>query len=141
MNPTQPSPTPSMFDDVGVFHTQVLNQPPRYPQLLSPEQVVARRLFMQEELNEFVECASVDDMVGMADALADLVYVALGTAYLMGLPFDDIWAAVQEANMRKVPGLTKRGMPNDAMKPEGWVGPEARIEAAIGDSLSSWQGP
>ena len=131
MNPTQPSPTPSMFDDVGVFHTQVLNQPPRYPQLLSPGQVLARRLFMQEELNEFLECASVDDMVGTADALADLVYVALGTAYLMGLPFDSIWAAVQKANMAKVPGMTKRSMANDAMKPDGWVGPEAEIREAI----------
>ena len=131
MNQKQQSPTPSMFDDVGVFHTQVLNQPPRYPQLLNPEMAVARRLFIQEELNEFVECASLDGIVGMADALADLVYVALGTAYLMGLPFNDIWAAVQKANMAKVPGVTKRGMPNDAMKPEGWVGPEAEIRKAI----------
>jgi len=131
MNPTQPSPTRSMFDDVGVFHTQVLNQLLRYPQLLSHEQMVARRLFMQEELNEFVECASVDDIVGMADALADLIYVALGTAYLMGLPFHIIWAAVQKANMTKVPGMTKRSMANDAIKPDGWVGPEAEIREAI----------
>jgi hypothetical protein len=38
---------------------------------------------------------------------------------------------VQKANMAKVPGVTKRGMPNDAMKPEGWVGPEAEIRKAI----------
>ena len=91
---------------------------------------------MQEELNEFVGCASVGNMVGMADALADLIYVALGTAYLMGLPFDDIWAVVQKANMAKIPGITKRGMPNDAMKPEGWVGPEAEILMAIQKALT-----
>jgi len=68
---------------------------------------------------------------GVADALADLVYVALGTAYKMGLPFDSIWQAVQAANMRKVAGPTKRGNKVDACKPEGWVGPETAIARAI----------
>jgi len=73
--------------------------------------------------------------VGVADALADVIYVALGTAYRMGLPFDEIWGAVQAANMRKVRGLTKRGNKVDAMKPAGWVGPEAEIARAIGSAL------
>lgn len=49
----------------------------------------------------------------------------------MGLPFAQIWEAVQAANMRKVAGPTKRGNKIDAMKPEGWVGPEAAIARAI----------
>ena len=141
MNPKQLSLIPSMFEDVLRFHMEVLNQGPRAPQLPSRPLARARFLFMEEELLEFRDATANEDIVKAADALADLIYVALGTAYLMGLPFDDIWEAVQEANMRKVPGFTKRGMPNDAMKPEGWVGPEARIEAAIGDSLSSWMEP
>ena len=141
MNQKMPSPTPSMFEDVAEFHRQILNQHDRAPQLLDNKTTQARYQFMKEELYEFLESVAVDDIVGAADALADLVYVALGTAYLMGLPFNDIWDAVQRANMAKQPGMTKRGMPNDAMKPEGWVGPEARIEAVIGDSLSSWQEP
>jgi len=141
MNQKLPLPTPSMFEDVLRFHMEVLNQDPRAPQLLDDKTTQARYQFMEEELYEFQESVAAQDIVGAADALADLIYVALGTAYLMGLPFGDIWDAVQEANMRKVPGFTKRGMPNDAMKPEGWVGPEARIEAAIGDSLSSWMEP
>ena len=139
MSPKQLSLIPSMFEDVAEFHRQILNQHDRAPQLLDMATMRARMLFLNEEVNELREAALLDDIVGAADALADLVYVALGTAYLMGLPFNDIWDAVQRANMAKQPGMTKRGMANDAIKPEGWVGPEARIEAVIGDSLSSWQ--
>jgi len=131
MNPKQLSLIPSMFSDVLRFHMEVLNQDPRAPQLLDNKTTQARYQFMREELYEFEESVAAQDIVGAADALADLVYVALGTAYLMGLPFDDFCAAVQKANMAKVPGVTKRSMPNDAMKPEGWVGPEAEIRKAI----------
>jgi len=137
MSPKQPSPTPSMFEDVGKFHRQVLNQHDRAPCMLDMATMRARMLFLNEEVNELREAALLDDIVGAADALADLVYVALGTAYLMGLPFDSIWAAVQKANMAKQPGMTKRGMANDAVKPEGWVGPEAEIQRAIEDETKS----
>ena len=36
------------------------------------------------------------------DALIDLTYVAMGTAYMMGLPWQDLWDEVQRANMSKV---------------------------------------
>lgn len=96
-----------------------------------------RARFLNEELTEFCEAYSSGDLVGVSDALADLVYVALGTAYRMGLPFDQIWCAVQEANMRKVSGPTKRGNKVDACKPAGWVGPEAAIARAIQRKLEA----
>ncbi len=83
------------------------------------------------ELLELESAHAMGDIVGAADALADLVYVALGTAYQMGIPMNQVWAAVQRANMAKVPGVTKRNMGNDATKPDGWVGPEADIQVAI----------
>lgn len=64
------------------------------------------------------------DLAGQADALVDLVYVALGTAVMMGLPWQELWSDVHAANLRKVRGRTKRDMPLDLMKPEGWVGPQ-----------------
>ena len=122
----------SMCKDVADFHEMILqDHGENYPSLVSLEYCVERSRFLAEELDEFAIAAGEANIVGLADALADLVYVALGTAYKMGLPFDDIWAAVHEANMRKVSGQTKRGNRVDAMKPVGWVGPEAAIARAI----------
>jgi len=121
----------SLIKDVADFHQQVLLQGRQPCQLLDRIDTMDRLLFMYEELTEFDEAMRQDNLVGMADALADLVYVAIGTAYQMGLPFQEIWDAVQEANMTKQPGLTKRGMKIDAMKPDGWVGPESTIMELI----------
>ena len=124
--------TLDMLADVADFHELILNSHAELiPSLISFEYCIERSRFLHEELDEFTTAAASGDIVGVADALADLVYVALGTAYKMGLPFDAIWKAVQEANMRKVPGQTKRGNKVDAMKPAGWAGPEAAIARAI----------
>lgn len=120
-----------MFDDVMEFHKTILNIEPSTPHLMTDSLMQHRMGFLMEELLEFEFACFGKDTVKAADALADLVYVALGTAYHMGLPFNDIWAAVQKANMAKVPGFTKRGMPNDAKKPDGWQGPEADILSAV----------
>jgi predicted HAD superfamily Cof-like phosphohydrolase len=61
------------------------------------------------------------------DGLIDLVYVALGTAYLHGFPFDEGWKRVQAANMAKVRATSeeqsKRGSKLDVVKPPGWKAP------------------
>ncbi len=122
----------NMIKDVADFHELILNDPPSVPpSLVSLDYCIERTKFMHEELTEFMEAASEGDIVKVADALADIAYVALGTAYKMGLPFDKIWAAVHAANMRKVRGITSRGNKVDAAKPEGWTGPEGDIARAI----------
>jgi len=122
----------SMLDDVVCFHNHVLElTPPSSPTLVSQEFCLERFRFMTEELDEFIEASMHGDIVGIADALADIIYVALGTAHQMGLPFQAIWDHVHRANMRKVRGATKRGSSIDARKPEGWVSPEAGIAAII----------
>lgn len=126
----------SMMRDVADFHEVILKDPAEpVPSLISRVYCVERARFIHEELTEFITDAEAGNIVGVADAIADIIYVALGTAYRMGLPFDEIWAAVQSANMRKVSGPTKRGNKVDAMKPEGWVGPEEAIAQAINRSL------
>jgi predicted HAD superfamily Cof-like phosphohydrolase len=121
-----------MLEDVADFHETILGQDPALsPSLIDLPFCIERFRFMQEELDEFIEEAYQGNIVGVADALADIVYVALGTAYIMNLPFEDIWKAVQNANMRKERGVTKRGNKFDAIKPAGWVGPEPEIARAI----------
>jgi NTP pyrophosphatase (non-canonical NTP hydrolase) len=126
----------NLIKDVADFHQQVLQQPPQPCAILERIDAMDRLLFMYEELTEFDNALLKEDMVGMADALADLVYVAIGTAYMLGLPFQEIWNAVQKANMAKVAGTTKRKMRVDAMKPAGWVGPEAEILKAIQNAIA-----
>lgn len=91
---------------------------------------------MQEELFELADAITERDKVGIVDALVDLVYFAVGTADLLKIDFDAHWDAVQKANMAKVRG-TKASRPDtggfDCIKPEGWVGPEAKHEEILED--------
>ena len=126
-----------MLDDVADFHLEVLQlTPPSNPTIISQEFCMERFRFMSEEIEEFIDAGIKGDMVGVADALADVIYVALGTAHQMGLPFQAIWDHVHRANMRKVRGETKRGNSIDARKPEGWVAPEAGIAAIILEAIN-----
>jgi predicted HAD superfamily Cof-like phosphohydrolase len=121
-----------MFEDVQEFHNKILGVAPEgLPTLVSHEYVMERMRFLLEEVTEFGDTGMTGDIVGAADALADIIYVALGTAYMMGLPFQEIWDHVHRANMQKERGITKRGNAVDAIKPEGWVAPEAGIAALL----------
>lgn len=123
----------SFFTDVGEFH-RAFDLPHsadgKPPTALTSDDLAFRIAFMMEELTEFTRAASQHDLAGMLDALVDLVYVACGTAHLKRLPFDEAWAAVHAANMRKVRAesaddpRSKRGHSLDVVKPIGWVAPD-----------------
>jgi predicted HAD superfamily Cof-like phosphohydrolase len=127
----------SYFNDVRQFHHEILNVQDSTPHMLNLQDTTARINFMDEELEEYRDAVRLNDIVAAADALADLVYVACGTAHMMGLPFNEIWGAVQKANMGKKRGMTKRGVECDAMKPPGWVGPEAEIQQLIAIAMNN----
>lgn len=128
--------TTKLFKDVALFHEEILHDfASPVPTLVSSEYTEERAKFLLEEVEEFMVAARLGDIVKTADALADIVYVALGAAYRMGLPFNEIWNAVQAANMRKQRGMTSRGNKIDAIKPPGWVGPETEIARAIAVKL------
>jgi len=118
----------SNYEDVAVFHEKFGLTYDGKPRLLDAETVRFRLKFLEEELMEFRVSAISDDLPGMADALIDLVYVAMGTAYMMGLPWQQLWAEVQRANMSKVRASSeaesKRGSSLDVIKPRGWQGPD-----------------
>ena len=57
--------------------------------------------FMHEELGEYLKAASEKNAHDMLDALVDLTYVVLGTAYLEGYDFEEAWKRVHAANMEK----------------------------------------
>lgn len=126
----------SYFELVGEFHEKfgfpVVDESSK-PQLLNEENgkkdiAEFRRKFLQEELAEFIKAQDEDDIVGIADALVDLVYVALGTAHYYGLPFEELFDEVQRSNMEKIrvesETESKRGTTWDVRKPVGWRPPD-----------------
>lgn len=133
------------FLEVKEFHEKFNQIVGAKPQHLTRRKLAERANFLFEELMEFANASSLlftrdgkfivdeigpdQDMALQADALIDLVYVAKGTAVMMGLPWSELWVDVQRANMAKVLGETPRSKANpgqflmDVTKPEGWTPP------------------
>lgn len=124
------------FEDIKAFHDKFGLQYDGPPRNLPDDIKAFRWKFLNEELQEYKQGLIDNDIEQQLDALIDLVYVALGTAYLSGMPFDRGWDIVQACNMAKVKAGpngegSKRGSPHDVIKPEGWVGPERQLREAL----------
>jgi len=83
----------------------------------------ARLAHLYEEVCELDKALKDGDSLEVADALADIVYVAIGSFVVNGLPFDKIMFEVHRANMDRVPMSTNRAK-YDAVKPTGWEPPD-----------------
>lgn len=84
---------------------------------LDPRQAVESYLNSRQK-----ECkASLPEAM---DAVADLVYVALGTAVTFGVIMWPIWNEVQKTNMAKVGGASRAD--GKLLKPPGWQPPDIR---------------
>lgn len=123
----------SEYDDVGAFNKKF--GLPYYgdgsePHFLDQETQMYRIRHMIEELQEYQDACGENDLAGAADALVDLVYVAMGTAHFMGIPFNECWDEVQRANMSKVRAesasddRSKRKNAWDVVKPANFVPPD-----------------
>ncbi len=129
----------SAYQDVFAFNTKFAVPMANTPQLLGTEPYNFRLGFLREELNEFVDAQYQENLPESIDALIDLVYVAYGTAQMMGVSpamWQEMWDAVQTANMSKVRATTigesKRKSTLDVIKPDGWVSPKvAHLEIII----------
>jgi predicted HAD superfamily Cof-like phosphohydrolase len=71
---------------------------------LTEDTIALRVSLIQEELNEYREAAEGRDLVGVADALSDLMYVVLGTYVSHGLQdvAEALFAEVHSSNMSKL---------------------------------------
>jgi len=123
------------YELVRVFRKQMKLEVSDTPVLLSAEMVSYFSRFILEELSEFMMANECENIVDAADALADLVYVTMGCAQAMGLPFDQIFKVVHEANMRKVIAPPDKrsafGSQHDCVKPADWQPPEPLIKTII----------
>jgi predicted HAD superfamily Cof-like phosphohydrolase len=84
------------------FHRKfglTINDTPTVPD----DQVLQFRInLINEEAEEFAQAAKTRNLVEMADALADLVYVTLGAAVSLGIDLAPIFKEVHRSNMTKV---------------------------------------
>lgn len=124
---------PSDNSDVAAFQAKFDVPMAPKPAFLDAAAGTFRIDFMMEELSEFVEAVETRDLEKAADALVDLVYVAHGTALMMGLPWTQLWDEVQRANMAKEraanAGQSKRKRKSslDVIKPPGWTPPDHSV--------------
>ena len=91
-----------LFNMVAAFHQKFELEPTPQPDFPKYEIVRLKSVHLQEELNEIIKAGQENDLEEYFDGLIDLVYVALGAAYLAGLPFNEGFQRVHEANMTKI---------------------------------------
>lgn len=86
---------------VEQFHIK-FNCPVSYkPTLISEKDRLRRARLIISETAEFVESADKNDMVGMVDALCDILYVTLGTFIELGVDSDSVFREVCRSNLSK----------------------------------------
>ena len=109
------------LNDVKAFH-RVFGAPIRTtPAIPSDEERQLRWGLIVEEMSELGEAFANDDMVEISDALADLIYVAIGMALVYGIPLDEVWDEVQNSNMQKLGGGVRED--GKILKPDDWEPP------------------
>tara|TARA_R100001244_G_scaffold110477_1_gene81661 strand:- start:17 stop:616 length:600 start_codon:yes stop_codon:yes gene_type:complete len=116
-----------LINDIDRFHKKFGFEKTDKPDIPDdPELVNFRTSFLLEELAEYSQAITKKDTAGALDALVDIVYIALGTAWLFNLPFERAWKEVQRANMEKIRAKDttgKRGTKFDVIKPKNWKPP------------------
>lgn len=88
---------------------------------------VTRWKLLREEIDELIEAQIAGDMVEVADAYADIVYIVLGSAITQigAERFAEVWAEVHRTNMAKrwPDGTFHIDDNGKVVKPPGWEPP------------------
>ena len=123
-----------MFEQVFEFNEFVIGIPRRPGEPLGGNEIIWLTGCLNEEAEELREAR---DRVDQVDALVDSIIFAMGGLYRLGLSerqAEDCFNAVMSANFEKKLGQKEgrrfEGVA-DAVKPEGWVGPEDRIRQIL----------
>ena len=92
----------SNFELVGDFMEafgQEVQLEPTWPDFNTRE---LRIELIQEELEELSDAVADRDMIQIADALTDLLYVVYGTGHSFGIDLDECFQEVHSSNMSKL---------------------------------------
>ena len=98
----------SHFSQVGVF-MKTFGQEVKDRPSFSTDKVNKLRLeLIKEELSELTEAMNNKDLLEVADALTDILYVTYGAGHSLGIDLDKCFDEVQNSNMSK---LDENGKP------------------------------
>jgi len=95
----------SPFRSVGAFHDAFGLPVRKSPTADIPvDEAALRQALLDEEVDELRAAVADGNVVSIADALADIVYIACGTAHAYGIDLDAVVAEVHRSNMTKLGG-------------------------------------
>ena len=98
----------SNFSKVGIF-MKTFGQEVKDKPSFSTDKINKLRIdLIKEELEELTEAMKNKDLVEVADALTDILYVTYGAGHAFGINLDKCFDEVQNSNMSK---LSENGEP------------------------------
>ena len=98
----------SNFSKVGTF-MKTFGQEVKTKPSFSTEKINKLRIdLIKEELEELTEAMNNKDLLEVADALTDILYVTYGAGHSFGIDLDKCFEEVQNSNMSK---LDEKGEP------------------------------
>ena len=98
----------SNFSKVGTF-MKTFGQEVKDKPAFSTDKINKLRIdLIKEELEELTEAMNNNDLLEVADALTDILYVTYGAGHAFGIDLDKCFEEVQNSNMSK---LDENGKP------------------------------
>ena len=93
-----------IIDHVATFHTSFGIENNQTPTLLDDAGSRLRFELMKEENEEYLEATKHGDMIEIADALGDQLYILCGTLLRHGLQhkIEEVFLEIQRSNMSKL---------------------------------------
>ena len=116
----------SNFNKVQIFMETFGQEVKNKPSFSSEKINDLRYELIREELDEFQEALKNKDILEVADALTDILYVTYGAGHAFGIDLDKCFEEVQQSNMSK---LDKNNKPiynesGKVMKGPGYFKPD-----------------
>lgn len=118
------------IDKVQVFHETFMIENGQSPKLLFENDFQLRHRLMEEENEEYKVACENGDIVEVADALGDQLYILLGTILKHGMQnvIEEVFEEIQRSNMSK---LDESGRPifredGKILKGKGYTKPDIR---------------
>ena len=105
----------SNFSKVGTF-MKTFGQEVKDKPAFSTDKINKLRIdLIKEELEELTDAIKKNDLLEVADALTDILYVTYGAGHAFGIDLDKCFEEVQNSNMSKL-GLDGKPIYNDKGK-------------------------
>lgn len=112
------------YQDIADFHKATEHYISSRPSSPPNEVCHLRHSLIDEEMGETLKAIENDDLVELADGIADSIVVLLGTAISYGIDIRPVWDEVHATNMTKVGGLKRED--GKSLKPDGWTPPKIK---------------